>query len=106
MNEYQKMWNDFWLPMLKDSEGNINMEQLAKELYDYVHVLRNVRSVYATITGGEISNPATAPEFVIAYADAYYALYYGIDLGVVSSEQEDVVVDSFFTNTYNSRTLH
>jgi hypothetical protein len=110
MDDYEKLWNEFWLPMLKDNDGNLNLNQLAKELYDYFHVLHNVKNVYATITGGEISNPATAPEFVIAYADAYYAGYYGIDLELdspqESAQENGTAVDSFFTSTYNSGTLH
>lgn len=112
MNDYQKMWNEFWLPILKGNDGNLNLNQLAKELYDYYNVLHNVKNVYATITGGEISNPATAPEFVIAYADSYYADYYRVDMNVDSPAQEEstqeleATVDSFFVSTYNSGTLH
>lgn len=56
MNRYSidESW-EFWEPIICDKNGNIDVEQLKKELCDYYFVIKEVPKVYCEVTGGTLS---------------------------------------------------
>lgn len=66
---YESIYQEFWVPLL-EVDGVLNIDQMRRELFDYHSLLRNVNHVYWTLTNGVISNPQTAPQHVITYAEA------------------------------------
>lgn len=61
-----EIFQEFWVSILYDETGKLNLEQLKKELYDYSMLMNFVPKVYMEITGGRISKPNTFPSVVIA----------------------------------------
>jgi len=67
-NEVEKLFKEWWALIVMPN-GEWDLEQVKKELYDYAILMGNVSEVYDHITGGAISKPNTKPEVVIAVAD-------------------------------------
>jgi hypothetical protein len=44
-------YNNFWKPILEDENGNINKDQLIKELSDFSFIMEQVPQVYSAICG-------------------------------------------------------
>lgn len=72
LEDYKETWFDFWESICTDAEGNVNMDQIKRELHDYHLLMNHVAIVYDHITGGKISKPLTDPQTVIAVADDSY----------------------------------
>ena len=66
--EYVQVFREFWSPMLFE-DGEIDVDKVARELYDYGVLLDNVPLVYTDITCGLISKPFTEPRVVIQQAE-------------------------------------
>ena len=67
-NEVEERFEEWWASIVMPN-GEWDLEQVKKELYDYSVLIRNVSEVYDHITGGRISKPFTKVEVVIAEAD-------------------------------------
>ena len=61
---YELEWNNFWKEIIIDSDGNINLEQVKKELADYKNVMQNNVNINMYMTNGMLSE-AYYPEEVI-----------------------------------------
>jgi hypothetical protein len=61
---------DFWQHIVCNSDGTINIEQVKKELSDYLVFQGEVAEVYCHITDGKISKPNTTAEAVIGEFDS------------------------------------
>lgn len=57
-------YNNFWKDILEEN-GELDWEQVKKELFDYANILREVSIVYDTLTMGRISKPNTKAQVVI-----------------------------------------
>jgi hypothetical protein len=68
----EEVWRDFWAEIVCDPKGNVNVEQVKKELYDFKVLIDNARRVYCHVTGDTISKVMTDPNVVIQYADEHY----------------------------------
>ena len=68
MNRYSidESW-EFWKPIICDNDGNIDVEQLKKELCDYYFVINEVPKVYCEVTGGTLSKILYDSETVISF---------------------------------------
>ena len=64
MNKVEKCYQDFWAAIV-EKNGEIDMEEIKKELYDYRNIIREVSIVYDTLTMGNISKPNTEAQVVI-----------------------------------------
>lgn len=64
--EVNRVYNEFWKDILEDSNGELDIEQLKKELHDYHSLLDEVPRVYMYVTGGRISKPNTVADEVIS----------------------------------------
>lgn len=73
--EVEKVWNEFWKPIV-EKDGEVDMDQIKKELYDFHMVMQEVSKVYDHITNGKISKLLTHADVVISEADdCYFWLY-------------------------------
>jgi hypothetical protein len=68
----EKVWNNFWADICLDENGNVDMEQVKKELADFRFMIKEVPKVYSHVTGGLLSKPMYHAEGVIEKADEYY----------------------------------
>lgn len=66
-----EVWDKFWA-FLVTNDGEIDMEKLKNELFDFYQVLGYVPRVYDHVTGGRVSKILTKPEVVCALADEHY----------------------------------
>ncbi len=70
--EYIRKYNEYWKSGLEDKFGNINKEQLAKELSDYLNLMDNASKVYCHVTGDTLSYHTYNADTVIKVADDYF----------------------------------
>lgn len=63
--EIDKNYDEFWKAILEDSDGNIDKEQLKRELSDFSFILGELPKVYSAVTGGHVSKPMTYAYAVI-----------------------------------------
>ena len=69
--EVEKTYKEFWKGII-ENDGEVDMEQVKKELHDFHTLMGNVVEVYCHITGNQISKPMTDPTIVCNLADDYY----------------------------------
>lgn len=64
----EEVWNTFWKDIVCPN-GELDVEQVKKELYDFYVVMESVPKVYCHVTGGKIGKILTDPDVVIAAAN-------------------------------------
>lgn len=74
MNKYnpEEVYQEFWKSIICDKDGNVDVEQVKKELCDYYYMLQEVPSVYSEVTGGMLSKPLYDAKYVL---DFFYEKY-------------------------------
>jgi hypothetical protein len=55
--EYEKVYDTFWKTIVEDDDGNLNVDQVKRELFDWYFSMQEVAKVYSEITGGRLSKP-------------------------------------------------
>ncbi|MEE4532790.1 hypothetical protein CHR37_04745 [Bacillus velezensis] len=65
MTDYKDVYESFWKEIIEDGTGNINKEQLMKELCDYKYLLDSIPAVYEEVTCNTVSKPFADPKYVI-----------------------------------------
>ena len=71
-DDVEKVWQEFWKDIVYDEQGNLNVEQIKKELYDFYFVMQEVPKVYCEITGGRLSYVTYPAKTVLGvYQDKY-----------------------------------
>jgi len=68
----EQAYDDFWRDIIEPG-GQLDIQQVKRELHDYRTLLEEVPKVYVHVTGGRISKPNTIAMHVIAEADQHYA---------------------------------
>ena len=68
MQDYEKEYEDFWKDIV-EKDGEINLDQVKKELYDFSWMNTEVPKVYDHVTTGRISKPNTKAFEVISVHD-------------------------------------
>lgn len=53
--DYRKIWNNFWKPIVCLESGEIDIEQIKKELCDFYIAIQEVPRVYCHITNDTLS---------------------------------------------------
>ena len=71
MNNVNAVYEEFWKSII-EPDGEIDFEQVKKELFDYWVVIHEVSKVYCEITNGKFSKPNTAAEYIIEAVEEYY----------------------------------
>ncbi|PWK05319.1 hypothetical protein [Tumebacillus permanentifrigoris] len=74
--DVEQVWNEFWKPLVTDAEGNVDMDQVKKELCDLHFLIKNVGKVYDHITGFRITKVTADPAIVIQEAEEHYRMIY------------------------------
>ena len=72
MTDYEEVWNEFWKEIIIDKNGDINLDQIKRELYDFKELIDNVPNVYRYVTGGRLSEATYSSDVVTMFADEYY----------------------------------
>ena len=62
--EVQREWEEFWAPIV-EKEGELDVEQVKKERYDWSKAMDEVGKVYCAITGNRLSKPTYPAEVVL-----------------------------------------
>ena len=88
MSDFMKLYLEFWAPLVEDEAGIIDKIQLAKELYDYYHLIAKYQSIIPYITGGACSAQSDIDSIKIE-ADIFYAkLYLGEEAQEIVAKYE------------------
>lgn len=67
MKDYQKHYNEFWKPIIEDSNGSVRMDQLKRELADFSDLMRNATYVYSSLT--PVSKFSTDPTYIVNHVN-------------------------------------
>jgi hypothetical protein len=67
--EVERVWREFWLPIVGRPDGSIDMEQVKKELHDLHMLHEHCGLAYDWMTGGKVSKANTEFETVKAIAE-------------------------------------
>lgn len=68
MEDYEKVYDDFWKSIVENEDGTLNVDQIKRELFDWRIAMQQVSEAYSELTGGLLSKPNTAARWVIHYA--------------------------------------
>lgn len=66
----EKDWKEFWKKIVCDSDGNIDVEQLKKELSDFRFLMDQASRVYEHVTAGGCSRIDYSADTIIQVHDA------------------------------------
>lgn len=69
--EAEEVWSEFWAAIVAPT-GDIDPEQVKKELRDYWVFMDQCRDVYSHVTGNQVSKVNTLSREVISVADDYF----------------------------------
>ena len=72
MEDYKKIYEDFWKDIVENKDGSLNKLQIMKELADYSTIMDNCSKVYEMVTANTISKPYADFETVYHYFSEYY----------------------------------
>ncbi len=68
----ETIWQEFWKPICTKESGEVDLEQIKKELADFYFAMQEVPKVYCHITGNKLSKIMYRAETVIEAADRHY----------------------------------
>lgn len=71
-NDYRKTFERFWKPILTDENGNLDLDQIMRELHDFHFIMTNVSKVYSHITNNLLSKCNYHSATVINCAEEHY----------------------------------
>lgn len=63
-NDYKQDYEMFWKDIV-EKDGEVDLDQVKKELYDYHLLMREVTKVYSELTNSLFSKPHTRAELII-----------------------------------------
>ena len=66
MSDYVKTYYNVWRDIVTDENGNLNFDQVMRELHDYSNLMEEASKVYYEVSGGMFSKPNTAARHVIS----------------------------------------
>lgn len=81
--EVERVWREFWLPIVGLPDGSIDMRQVKRELHDLEMCMRHCESAYEWMTGGRVSKFNTDFDAVLETAET-----------IRSREIDEAVVDA------------
>ena len=70
--DVQARWDEFWAPIVAPG-GELDLDQVKRELFDFSVVMHEVPHVYMHVTGGRISKANSRASAVIGAADDFLA---------------------------------
>ena len=75
MSDVDDVYEEFWKSII-EPDGEIDFEQVKKELFDYWVVIHEVSKVYCEITNNKFSKPNTASQYIIEAVEEYCKGYW------------------------------
>lgn len=63
--DVEHVWHTFWRDIILDNEGEIDVDQLKRELCDFHFMIDNTTRVFSEVSGHRISKPNTHADAVI-----------------------------------------
>jgi len=63
--DYQRVYAEFWRDLV-ETGGKLDQDKVARELYDYHVLLRDVQMVYDSVTMGRLSKPNTRVDAIVS----------------------------------------
>lgn len=77
--DYERIYRDFWQDII-EKDGQVTMDQVKRELYDFWVLMDNAGKVYYHVTGGKLSKTNYDAQVICDEADENYRkLYEEID---------------------------
>lgn len=73
--EVQQVYDEFWKRIV-EPDGELDIKQVKKELFDFRIMMQEVPKVYDAVTGGKFAKPLTEAQAVIDAAEAHYSDWY------------------------------
>ena len=70
--DYKNDYDNDWKDIVEDKSGELNKDQVMRELSDYGILISSMSIILDHVTGGRISKPLTLPEIVCQVADENY----------------------------------
>jgi len=55
--DYEQVWENFWKEIVVDDDGNINLDQVKRELSDFKMLMSSTSEIIGEITNGLLSYP-------------------------------------------------
>jgi hypothetical protein len=75
-DQVNSVWEDFWKPLVCAKNGEIVLDSIKRELYDYYVVMNEVSEAYCHITGNIFSKANTKASHIIEAAETHYREYF------------------------------
>jgi hypothetical protein len=73
LKDYEQTYDEFWKDIVEDGNGNLNIDQIKRELHDFRLVMKNTSKIYDQLTFGRYSKPLTRPEYIISTVEEIYS---------------------------------
>lgn len=67
--DVEAVWTEFWEPLLTDEDGNVDIELVKAELFDFYFVMNEASKVYCYVTGDTLSKTSYYASSVISVAE-------------------------------------
>lgn len=77
MKDYEESYNRYWKGIVENNKGEIIMDQVMRELHDYMILLDTIPKLYDYVTGGRCTKPFTDIEVVKQLVDEHYQEIFG-----------------------------
>lgn len=103
--DVEDVFQGFWKDIVCKENGELDTEQVKRELCDYYKMLREVPYVYSAVTGGLLSKPIYDAKTVI---DIFYEQY-GDKAFLVESiadDWDDITADCATNDEYKKAIFH
>lgn len=53
--DYEKVYEEFWKGIVEDENGNLNIDQVKRELSDFKFIIDQLPYIYCEVTGNRLS---------------------------------------------------
>lgn len=90
----EETYENFW-KLIVEKDGEVDMEQVKKELHDFHIVMNEVSKVYSHLTGGQLSKPHYYADDVISEVYNYFNM---LRQDEIEDDAEDGVLTIDTTN--------
>jgi hypothetical protein len=84
--DVEKCFDEFWKEIICDNSGNINLDQIKKELFDYKNLMDSAREIICEVTDGILSYPNYPAETVLSLFEEKF-----IDKEIIRNDILDII---------------
>ena len=65
-HDVEQVWEEFWAPFCQDENGNVDLDQIKRELYDYRRWMTTWAEVASEFSGGRLSKVNYTPDVYLS----------------------------------------